>query len=51
MGFGFWPAQALTPIHHLWDELEQRLQARKHLVPDFNNALTAQWVQIPAAKI
>ena len=49
-----WPAQSpdLNPIKHLWDELVQRLQARPNRptsVPDFTNALVADWKQVPAA--
>ena len=49
-----WPAQNpdLNPIEHLWDELECRLRARPNRptsVPDLNNALVAEWKQLPAA--
>ena len=49
-----WPAQSpdLNPIEHLWEELECRLRARHHRptsVPDFTNALLAEWKQVPTA--
>jgi hypothetical protein len=49
-----WPEQSsdLNPIKHLWDELERQLQARPNRptsVPDFTNALVAEWKQVPAA--
>ena len=49
-----WPAQSpdLNPFEHLWDELEPRLRVRPNhptSVPDFINALVAEWKQIPAA--
>ena len=49
-----WPAQSPghNPIKHLWDELEHQMQARpkrQTTVPDFTNALVAEWKQVPAA--
>ena len=49
-----WPAQSpdLSPIEHLWDELERRLRARPYrptLVPNLTNALVSEWKQVPAA--
>ena len=49
-----WPVQSpdLTPINHLWDELEHRLCARPNCptsVPYLTNALVAEWKQVPAA--
>ena len=46
------PAQSPDPplLKHLWDELEQRLQARlSHpiSVPDLTNALLEEWSNIP----
>ena len=47
-----WPAQSpdLNPIDHLWDELEQSLQARpsrRTSVSDLTNALLEEWSKIP----
>lgn len=47
-----WPAQStdLNPTEHLWEELEQPLQARpsrQTAVPDLTTALLAEWAQIP----
>ena len=47
-----WPAQSpdLSPIEHLWDELEQRLRARSSCptsVCDLTNALLEEWSKIP----
>ena len=49
-----WPTQSpdLTPIEHLWDELECRLRVRFNCpisVPDLTNALVADWKLVPAA--
>ena len=46
-----WPAQSPDLNEHLWDELERLLQARPNhptSVPDFTNALVAEW-KVPAA--
>ena len=47
-----WPAQSpdLNPIEHLWDELEQRLQARPSpptSVSDLTNELLEEWSKTP----
>ena len=49
-----WPAQNpdLNPIEHLWNELQCRLRARPNRptsVPDFTDALVAEWTQVSAA--
>ena len=51
-----WPAQTpdLNPIEHLWDELELRLRSRPNRptsVPDLNNALVAEWKQVPGSNV
>ena len=49
-----WPAQStdLNPTEYLWNELEHRLRARPNRptsVPNFTNALVAEWKQVPTA--
>jgi len=47
-----WPAQSpdLNPIEHIWDKLEQRVQARPSRptsLPDLTNVLLEEWSKIP----
>lgn len=51
-----WPVRSpdLTPIQHLRDEVERRLQARPYYptsVPHVSNTLKAEWEKIPAARV